>query len=43
MRKIFDGSFGQVKDAISEKYADNAYKDMQKLKFGGILLGVFFF
>lgn len=43
MRKIFAGSFEQVKDAISEKYADNAYKDMQKLKFGGILLGGIFF
>ena len=43
MSELFKGSFSQVKDAISEKHAANAYKDMQKLKFGGILLGGIFF
>lgn len=43
MGKIFQGSFSQVEDAISEKYATNAYKDMSNLNFGRLLLtGVFF-
>ena len=43
MGKIFQGSFSQVKDAISESFATNAYKDMQKLNFGRVLISGGFF
>ena len=43
MGRIFKGSFPQVKDAISEKFATNAYKVMQKLDFGRVLTSGGFF
>lgn len=43
MSEIFKGSFSQVKDAISENFAMNARKDMQKLNIGRVLLSGGFF
>ncbi|QUW20810.1 hypothetical protein JSQ81_13405 [Sporosarcina sp. Marseille-Q4063] len=41
--KILNGSFSQVKDAISKNFATNAYKDMQNSNFGRVLLSCGFF
>ncbi|MBO1914965.1 hypothetical protein J4G37_60335, partial [Microvirga sp. 3-52] len=40
---ILNGSFSQVKDAISENFATIAYKEVQNSNFGRVLLSGGFF